>query len=388
MGMQLLIFLSPFCVGVGYLLAIQLFRLRHQNPACAALALYVGALATLIMNDALHLVVQTSPRSITRWIFDSCILLPGPALFLYIRRATDESDRALRWPLVPFCISLLACSIRAAWSNATGGEPFLGYPLYNKVLPWPERFMVIAIAAFNGAFIIASYLQVERWRKQVVDFFSQDEKLRYGWFLYLLVLAAALLLGWMFSWGFNLLVSGFLTVLLVLGNFIVLAFRATRQEITKLPSYESVLVAAARDDVRDTTSNAYAKSVLSPERVTQMLSSLHRVMSEQKLFLEDDLNAAELARALEISQHHLSQVLNNHLKTNFYDYVNNLRCEEVARCFKDPRYDGQSILDIALQSGFASKSSFNVKFRHVYGQTPSEFRKRVQSETGRERMLN
>jgi len=67
----------------------------------------------------------------------------------------------------------------------------------------------------------------------------------------------------------------------------------------------------------------------------------------------------DLATRAGLSSHNLSQLLNEELRRTFFDYINSHRVEEVKRCLLDPAYERQTLLDIAMASGFSSKTAFN-----------------------------
>ena len=69
------------------------------------------------------------------------------------------------------------------------------------------------------------------------------------------------------------------------------------------------------------------------------------------------------------------------LGANFFDFINGYRVEEAKRLFKDPSKSAYTILAIAEDAGFNSKSAFNAVFKRVAGQTPSEFRQDLQKNT-------
>ncbi len=73
-----------------------------------------------------------------------------------------------------------------------------------------------------------------------------------------------------------------------------------------------------------------------------------------------------------LSPNQLSYVLNHHVGQNFFDYVNGARIEEArAVLIAEPE---RTILDVALSVGFNSKSTFNLAFKKLTGDTPSAVR--------------
>jgi AraC-like DNA-binding protein len=119
----------------------------------------------------------------------------------------------------------------------------------------------------------------------------------------------------------------------------------------------------------------YEKSTLTTERAQKYLQRLHHAMEPEKLYTDGNLTLQKLATKLSIPAQHLSQVVNEHLKQNILDFINAHRVEEAKRRLLDPERKHLSILAIAEDVGFNSKSSFNAVFKKHTNLTPSEFRK-------------
>ena len=119
----------------------------------------------------------------------------------------------------------------------------------------------------------------------------------------------------------------------------------------------------------------YEKSVLSEEDAERISRQLQELMYKQKLYLNCDLSLPDLAQKLSVSIHHLSQILNERLDKNFFEYINELRVEETKRLLKDDKMSHLSIAGIAQEAGFNSLSAFNTIFKKSTGSTPSSYRK-------------
>lgn len=98
-------------------------------------------------------------------------------------------------------------------------------------------------------------------------------------------------------------------------------------------------------------------------------------MQTDRPYLNSNLALPELAAKANLSTHHLSQLLNERLGKNFFDFVNEYRIAEVKRKLRDPAFAHLKIEELAYGCGFNSKSAFNTAFRKFTGITPSEFRK-------------
>jgi len=120
--------------------------------------------------------------------------------------------------------------------------------------------------------------------------------------------------------------------------------------------------------------NKYEKSQLSPEQAKDIFQSLNKCVVEEKAFARSELSLDEVASAIDITSHTLSQVLNVFLKMNFFNYVNEQRVNFVKQMLIDPGFDKFSLMGIAEEAGFNSKSSFNRIFKKKTGMTPSQYK--------------
>jgi putative ABC transport system permease protein len=114
-----------------------------------------------------------------------------------------------------------------------------------------------------------------------------------------------------------------------------------------------------------------------PEKAEHHYQNLKRIMEEEKLFLDADINMTVLAEKMQLSNGYLSQIINQREGLNFYDYINRYRVEEVKKYLTDPKYSHLSLLGIAMEAGFKSKSTFNLVFKKLTGKTPSEFKNQL-----------
>lgn len=97
-------------------------------------------------------------------------------------------------------------------------------------------------------------------------------------------------------------------------------------------------------------------------------------MDDEKPYLNGDLTISDLARRTGIPRHYITEVLNEKHGRNFFTFVNEYRVREVISRINDPKYQHYTILAIAFDSGFNSKSTFNTFFKAYTGKTPSDFR--------------
>lgn len=103
----------------------------------------------------------------------------------------------------------------------------------------------------------------------------------------------------------------------------------------------------------------------------KLAGRLDLLMREKKLYADSGLSLASLSAELGISPHQLSEILNSRLGVNFRQYLNRFRIEAAMESLRaDP---GKTVLDVAFDCGFGSKSAFNEAFSNVTGMSPREW---------------
>jgi tetratricopeptide (TPR) repeat protein len=178
-----------------------------------------------------------------------------------------------------------------------------------------------------------------------------------------------------------------LAALLLTAVSIVFFFSRYRMKIkARELLYEKEKELAARDDrikalteelkkhLETKDRKKYERSTLSETQAAQYLESLLAYMEEEEAYLDPDLTIKELSEQLSIPARDLSQVINERLNQNFNDFVNHYRIEKAKELLLKKCSDS-TILDVAFDSGFNSKSSFNTLFKKFTKYTPSQYKK-------------
>jgi len=110
-----------------------------------------------------------------------------------------------------------------------------------------------------------------------------------------------------------------------------------------------------------------------PLETGEAVKQLRKIMETEKPYLDCNLKYSDLAAKLGISVRHLSRVLNEELGISFNDFVNAYRIKEVQAQLLNQENGEHTLLAIALEAGFNSKTSFNRIFKDHTGMTPTEF---------------
>jgi len=367
-------------IALGLLLAgLLLGGSRGNVTANRWLAAYVIALVVLSAGDLLE-----DTRWVLAWphaahVGDWLIFLVGPLLWMYVRRLTmHTTPRAAHWllhaipaglcllALVPF--HLLPADRKQALLAAELAQPTDG----------PNVVLLLA-AAQMLVYWVLGMLTLRRYRDALRGYFSSLAGRTFGWLNAMLLVNLAMWLLWLVALLGRWPWADWLDTIAVPLGLYVLAFLGARQ-ITAIPDRAAFTLPDGARPAGEipadaaATAGRYQRSGLDARRVPELLARLESLMQSEKPWLENDLTLGDLARRAGLSSHHLSQLLNAQLNTTFFDYINRRRIAEVQRCLADASYARESILGIALASGFNSKAAFNAAFRTYTGLTPSQFR--------------
>jgi len=113
---------------------------------------------------------------------------------------------------------------------------------------------------------------------------------------------------------------------------------------------------------------------------------LKEAVAANRLYEDAELTLATLAVKLRIHPHDLSRIINTGLEKNFSDFINEFRVRDIARKMADPANDGLTLLGLAYESGFNSKTTFNRVFKEMTGKTPVEYKSSLKNEVPNDKL--
>lgn len=153
-----------------------------------------------------------------------------------------------------------------------------------------------------------------------------------------------------------------------------------KQEPENILSIETIKESVITDDdkvtIESTASIAkvkYKKSSLSREDAENIHERLKKIMQEEQFYKNSELTLGDLAEKLSVHPNILSQVINSCEHKSFYDYINDLRIEAFKNLIVQPDSKKYTLLSLAFECGFNSKTAFNRNFKKVTGLSPTEY---------------
>ena len=372
----------------GVFLAGVLATKRTNRTANRLLAVTIAAFSIHLASTVYY---ATGFERVAPHFFGVAHPLPflyGPLLYLYAVTAADRSRRLTRRDLLHF-VPFIAVVITGLPIYLMSGAEKIA--LYQQIKLGDVPFIItvtVPLKLVSGiVYAGATLLFLRRHRDQVKESYSTTDRVNLRWLMWLGAGAAII---WMMAIVIQTLeATGIATIqpgddlisvamaLMVYG----IGYMGLRQpEVFRYETAEHrvpVELLRAEPPPPEPEAPRYERSGLGDREAERLKSSLLAVMDKEQPWRQSELTLAELADMLSTTPHKLSEVINGQLDQTFYDFVNGYRVREVQRRIAAGEAKRLTILSLALDAGFASKSTFNVVFKKHTSQTPSDYRQTV-----------
>jgi AraC-like DNA-binding protein len=365
----------PQTLVAGILIALKKPRMMANQILAAWLLLICFEMIIVLVNETLLNLYTVKVLPYTY----------GPLLLLYARWMTTEKpifNPLYLWHFSPFIVFLVTSLVFIDEPVMSGTDGFLVVDRFISFRIVYGITFAISITAYS----VATFIEIHRHQKRLKELVSfSSGKITLQW---LTGLSITFYAGYviMFIFGGVDILVGFLPfdpyeisfIGLTILTFLFTIFGFNQPSIFEEVVKEHLPKAEELPEVNG--QKKYAKSGLKKKDIASYIKLLEDYMEKNKPFMDRELTIFDLSDQLKIPRHFLSEVINEHLGKNFYTLVNEYRIQEVKKRIVDPAYAHLTILAIAYEAGFNSKSSFNTIFKEKTGQTPSEFLKSATSK--------
>ncbi len=357
-----------FVTGIGIALFIELLLISKKNKSGSDKILTFWMFLILIH---LFLFYISFTEDIYGFPFLLGISQPLPLvhgvfLYLYVSFVTNQLPERRKvlvfhfvpallvyFYMIPFFLLPSDQKIQIYRSQGAGYEMFTLLKLY-------------AVSISGISYVIWSEVLLRRHRNNIRDQFSDLEKINLRW-LQILTYGLGGIWFLVILFGNDILTfSGVVIFVFLIGFF------GVRQ--VDIFSHGTIIPEGVEQKEK------YQKSGLTEEAAIKMHQELKRLMIEDAIYKKSDLSITDLSSKLDVHPNYLSQVINEKEGVNFYDFVNTYRIEEFKRLISIPKNRHLTLLSLAFDCGFNSKSSFNRYFKKATGKTPSEYFTSIPSE--------
>jgi AraC-like DNA-binding protein len=316
------------------------------------------------------------------WLF-------GPLFYLYAVAASDRSWQLRARDLAHFLPAAINVLVSAPYYVMSGAEKVA---MYERLVAGdvPARLAILdPLKYVSGiAYSVATVVHLRRHRRSIEDSYSNTARVNLAWLLRLSAGAAAI---WLTATTLRItdfddrLRDDHVTLGVALFVYAIGYMGLRQPEVLRHETAEHAVpvpvplavATPATPQESDTSTGRYERSGLGDREAVQLEAMLRRVMEDERPWKDSELTLPELAARLESTPHKLSEVLNVQIGQTFYDFVNGYRVREVQRRITAGDARTTKMLALALDAGFASKSTFNQAFKKHTSQTPSDFRDAV-----------
>jgi AraC-like DNA-binding protein len=369
-------------VSITFFLTVLLAGKRNKTHADIILAFWLFFIGFHLFEYYLYITKQIFHYPSLLGLGLPLPLLHGPFLFLYVSALTQQIPknkifRALHFvPAIIFYLLLMPYLFSSAQYKVSIFEnKGAGYAWY--ITP-----LIISIYLSGIGYVIASLVTLRRYKRRIVNEFSNTERINLNWLRYLIYGIAGI---WIFVLAGNDQMVFGLVVLFValLGYFGIkqmgiftntIAEKKTPVQIEAQPRVDN---SNLTEEVSIPLKPKYERSGLTDVQAAAIYSSLMKSITHEKLFTDPELTLGALARNLNVHPNHLSQVINTYEQKNFYDFINFHRIEEFKRIVAMTENKSYTLVSLAYDCGFNSKASFNRNFKKVTGLAPSEYLQQI-----------
>jgi AraC-like DNA-binding protein len=287
----------------------------------------------------------------------------GPLLYLYIQAwvqpAFFKKKRWLLHFLVPGAVIFVIAPfvmLPAEQKIAIFRNEGKGYEHILMALAWSMRVSGIL-------YIVITYSLLQNHKKSIANTLSHRAKIEFRWFQVLYYGMAALWFVIIFIGGDKYIFPVAVLFLFLIGYL----------GIKQVGIFSNQPLETYRMELDQRERKKYEKSGLGEQAAKELHERLIRLMLAEKPYLDTELTLGDLAARLQTHPNYLSQIINEMEGGNFYDYINALRIQEFIDRVKDPTHQRFTLVALAFDCGFNSKTTFNRNFKKITGQTPSAY---------------
>jgi AraC-like DNA-binding protein len=245
-------------------------------------------------------------------------------------------------------------------------------------------FIMIQFGVINSLiYTILSFIKIKKYSRDIKNYTSNIERIDISWLnkiIYFSVLSSIVFIVcyWLFLSVMLLVYAVSIDILIFIAILFILAYYIINQpEIGKgnREMYSILNDLKKRHD--NTAVKRYDTIHFDKQTQESYLRLLDEYMENHKPYLNERITIKDISEGLNLPYYHLSIMINNLLKKNFCDLINEYRIREAINILNDSKKEAVNILTIAFKCGFNSKSTFNRVFKNKTGTTPSKYKKSV-----------
>ena len=371
-SVDFLTYVTLLGTSIGIYLSLVLFFIQSvKNKANFYLAIFVLLLTWVMLPHFLHIfgVLEVFPHVILARVLSPFL---GPLFYLYVRSCTQKkfSFRPTLWLHFIFCFINLAVEI--PFLLQSGETKINAYLFIHSANERGDILLPILRSIHALFYFVISTRIILQYKKNLTNTTSYIESIYHRWLLaFSAILLVPVVTFLFYAFAENrsdVMLPLFLTLSLFL--LFVLTGALIKPSVFHIFPHQMPIPQS-----REVQKQRYENSTLTEAQKQKYIKKLNEYMVDQQIYTKPDLTLAQLSENMKIPSHHMSQVINEKLGYNFLDFINSHRVKAAQDKLIDPELAHYTIIGIAYESGFNSKSTFYAAFKKVTGMTPSQYRK-------------
>ena len=351
-----------------YVMGMLLVNKKIDKNARILIAFFVSIHSLFILNISINRsnYLFELPHSYLMSTWSS--FLYGPLLFLYFQRVSNKHRFTWKdlWHLLPTLI-LMAYLIPNVYAF-TGPEKInlMLTRLQNGVSPEDsgKLVLIVSLKAISLA-VYAYFINRLLKRNKEKDKLAQKNRLWQTniYYIHVAYVITYIVYGISISAGNPYPIFYHIPIIMMATMVLYVGYAATNVQ----PNVLSATYALTNG----LFPKKYLKSGLTESLSLELKENLTQLFEKEKLYRRNDINLDLVAKKLNTTRHNASQIINEHFKKSFHEYINVYRIKEAKELLESGKV--LNIIDIAYEVGYNNKVTFNKAFKKETALTPTEY---------------
>ena len=358
---------------ITFFLVIILISKKNKSEADKILALWLLFTGLHLILFYLHFNNEYTQFPYLLGVEIPMPFVQGPFLYLYTSALTNQ-NRVKKYNFLHFIPFATTIILLIPFFGSSFDEKFNVYRNEGKGYEQLLSVIYVAIIISGIAYAFLSLQKLSRHRKNITQQFSFSEKINLRWLSYLILGSSVIWVVVIFC-DDQFIFSTVVLYLFFIGYFGIKQVGIFTNKPVSESNETEVLALETVSAENQTEKIKYEKSGLGNTELQFIHKKLTELMEDEKLYKNSELTLAELSQKLNVHPNVLSQVINSVEQKNFYDYINYQRVEEFKKLILLPENQKFTLLSLAFECGFNSKTAFNRNFKKVTGVSPSQYLK-------------
>ena len=327
---------------------------------------------TISINNICHWLLNSEIAIILEWKFNKLLYLPWdlltlPMYFFFAATYLNRKEEISKYYLLPFYFfsSIHLCIISADLLYVDFLENY--YNIISLYILSTDYFSIL----YSVFIIIKIYKLIINLEKNKKEYNFNTVSVKTKWLKQLLFSAIIF-----FGLSISILLYNTINTNAPINDSFMWAFMSVFVYWLCYAGIYHVGIFNQRTIIREKI-NEENKSVTINKNIKALkkFNEIDNYIKDNKAYLNPNLTLTLLSQNLNLSEGYISQLINNHSSDNFSSYINALRIEESKKMLTNTDYKNYTIIAIALESGFNSKSAFYTAFKNQTGFSPSGYKK-------------